>query len=141
VRLFYEVFDFRRASAGDFDELFRRHAAPGFELRLPAAYPDLENQRGLDALNALFRMFKEIWDEWRHEPEAWTSEGENVVVLVTLVSRGKESGVEVRTPAVHLWRLREGLVESVEVGTDRDAALASAGLSKDGLKPWPEAAG
>jgi ketosteroid isomerase-like protein len=136
VTLFYEVFDFRRFAAGDFDELFGRYAAPDMELRLPREYPDLEDRKGVQAVSALFRQFEETWDEWRQEPEAWAQQGDTVLVFTSLVARGKGSGAEIATPAAHVWELSGDEVSSVAVHLDRDAALASAGFTPADLRPW-----
>jgi len=131
------MFEFRRVAAGELDDLYAAHAEPDMELHLPVAYPDVEDLVGLAGLKELFRMFQEIWEEWRQEPEAWARQGDTVVVLTTLVARGKGSGAEIATPAAHVWTLADERVKRVEVQPDRDAALHEAGLNPGDLRPWP----
>jgi ketosteroid isomerase-like protein len=125
--------------AGDFDELYERFVAPDMELRLPVGYPDLERSTGYEGMRAMFRMFEQVWDEWRYETESYATAGDTTVVLTILVARGRGSGVEIKTPVAHVWQLRDGLVASVEVQPDRPAALARTGLDEGDLKPFPNA--
>jgi ketosteroid isomerase-like protein len=81
-------------------------------------------QRGIDAYLDSFEVF-------RPEPERIMagSEPGMVLVLARTFVRGKGSGVEVDIPVAHLLTLRDGKVARFEVFTDRDEALAAAGLA------------
>jgi ketosteroid isomerase-like protein len=136
LRRLYPTWEFRRQAAGEFDDVFRALAHPDFEIRLPAAYPDLDEVRGLEGVNALFRGFGQVWDEWRFEPELLFDGGDRAVVYLTLVARGKGSGAETATRGAHLWRLRGERFSRVEVYLDREEALAEAGLTGAQAEPF-----
>jgi len=125
LRRAYAAFDLQRAAAGELDAVFEEMIDPEFELRLPAHYPDLEGARGIEAIKGMLRTIDEVWDEWRLVPERYVEGDGGVVVLVTLISRGQESGAELVTRGAHLWALRKGKLLRNTVFLDRDEALTA----------------
>jgi len=80
-------------------------------VRIPDAYPEgAQVFRGRDGLKRWVASTKEIWDEWRFEPERFLDAGEHVVVLVRVVARGGSSGAVLtgRPP----WACEVGDVEA-----------------------------
>ena len=62
------------------------------------------------------------------ESEEFIDAGDAVVVPVTFHSRGRESGVETITRAVHVYWLRDGRVVRYRQLQSRAAAFQAAGL-------------
>ena len=64
------------------------------------------------------------------EAEEFVTIHNRVVVLTRYHGRGKGSGAEVDVTGAHLWVMRDGRAESMMVFSDRDKALAAAGLPR-----------
>jgi ketosteroid isomerase-like protein len=91
---------------------------------MPDAYPEgAQVFRGREGLKRWGDSTKEIWDEWRFEPERFLDAGDQVVVLVRVVARGGASGVSLDRETAHLWRLGDGRVTRCEAYLDRSEAL------------------
>jgi len=71
-------------------------------------------------------------EEVRAEPEKFLNAGDQVVVLVRYSGRGKASGIEVRGAVVdaHVWTLREGKVQKLQMYQGTEKALEAVGLSE-----------
>ena len=113
---------------GDFSrrELFD----PDIEGVWAAELPDPHVDRGVEAFFASSREWLSAWEGFRLEAEAFLPAEDKVVVLVVLRGRGRGSGVEVATPAAHVWTMRLGKAVRVEAYMDRARALEAAGLSE-----------
>jgi uncharacterized protein len=68
------------------------------------------------------------WEYWRCEAEEFLSAGDRVVVLTRYRGTGRE-GIELESPAAHVWTMRDGKATRLEVFIDRGRALRSAGLN------------
>jgi ketosteroid isomerase-like protein len=64
--------------------------------------------RGIDELATNLRRLFESFEDLRFEPEQFVDLGEQVLVIVTVRARGRESGIEVEDRYGHLWTLRGG---------------------------------
>ncbi len=60
-------------------------------------------------------------------PEEYIGLGDNVVVVVRFVDRGRESGVPIDERLCHVWTVREGKAVRMAVHSDREEALRAAG--------------
>jgi ketosteroid isomerase-like protein len=120
----------RRDSEGAADRLVRELVDEGFELRLPESYPEgAQVFRGRDGLKRWTAKTREIWDEWRFEPEQFIQADDGLVlVLVHLVAEGCLSGVRLERDTAHVWALEDGKVTRCEVYLDRAEALDALGL-------------
>jgi ketosteroid isomerase-like protein len=79
--------------------------------------------RGRAGLKRWVDSTREVWDEWRFEPERFLDAGDQVVVLVRVVARGGSSGVSLERETAHLWILRDRRATRCEVYLDRSEAL------------------
>jgi ketosteroid isomerase-like protein len=61
---------------------------------------------------------QEYWDDFRITPDEFIDGGDTVVVLSHIEARGKETGNQVKVPAVHIFRMRDGTVTRVQALTD-----------------------
>ncbi len=116
-----------RWNAGD--PAFDRYASD-VEWDLSHWAPDLgEPAHGHDEVRRLFARFLGVWDEVHLEPGEFIDCGDNIVVCVTVQTRGRGSGVPVTLELAHLFTLRDGLVtRHVQYG-DRESALRTAGAA------------
>jgi len=89
-----------------------------------------DEYRGRTGLNRLIAEVREVWDEFRLQPEKFFAEGDQVVVFVRALGRGKESGVPVSVQSAWLVGLRDGKITSLRLYRDRLKALEAAGLSE-----------
>jgi uncharacterized protein len=102
---------------------------PEIEIHDPPLTPDARVYRGHDGLREAMRNVELAFEEVRFEAEEFLDAGDDVVVLVRMVGRGKGSGVNVDARIAHLWNFRDGKGVRVRV-LERDEALAAAGLSE-----------
>jgi ketosteroid isomerase-like protein len=133
VQRSYRVLEeLREAKPGALERAFREYFDEGLEVRIPDAYPEgAQVFRGREGLKRWVDSTREIWDEWRFEPERFLDAGDRVVVLVRVVARGGSSGVSLDRETAHLWTLRDGRVTRCEVYLDRSEALEAARLPSD----------
>jgi ketosteroid isomerase-like protein len=121
--------ELREAEPGALDHVLRAYFDEGFELRLPAVYPEGEQVfRGREGLKRWIAVTKEVWDEWRFEPGRFLDAGDHVVTLVRVVARGGTSGVPLDRETAHLWTLRDARVLRCTIYLDRSEALEAVGL-------------
>jgi ketosteroid isomerase-like protein len=124
--------ELQEAEPGTLDHVLRDYIDEGFELRPPPVYPEGEQVfRGQEGLKRWIAVTKEVWDEWRFEPERFLDAGDHVVALVRVVARGGSSGVRVDRETAHLWTLRDARVTRCTVYLDRSEALEAVGLRSD----------
>jgi ketosteroid isomerase-like protein len=128
-RLLEELQD---AKPGALDRTFRDYFHEGFELRPPAIYPEgAQVFLGREGLQRWIAITREIWGEWRFEPERLIDAGDRVVALVRVIARGGVSGVPLDRETAHLWTLGDGRVTRCKVYLDRSEALEVVGLRGD----------
>ena len=128
VERLYEFFA-RRAV----EPAFPTYAAPEFEIRVPALYPDTPSSfRGRKGVEEWIAMVDEVWAEWRFEPKRYLDAGSDIVVLARLIAEARASGVHLERDVAHVWTLDKGRATSIQAYLDRDEALKAAGLSV-----WP----
>jgi ketosteroid isomerase-like protein len=77
---------------------------------------------------AAMREWLRGWENWRCEAEEFLSAGDRVVVLTRYRGTGRE-GIELESPAAHVWTMRDGKATRLDVFVDRGRALRSAGLN------------
>jgi ketosteroid isomerase-like protein len=129
VRRSYRLLgELREAKPCALEHAFQECFDEGLEVRIPDAYPEgAQVFRGREGLKRWVASTREIWDEWRFEPERFLDAGDQVVVLVRVVARGGSSGVSLDRETAHLWTLRDRRVTRCEVFLDRSEALEAVG--------------
>jgi ketosteroid isomerase-like protein len=88
--------------------------------------PDARTYHGRPAVRAYLESILHNWEWIRFEPRAVRELGDVIVVECRLSGRGRTSGVDVDAELVHVWRLEDLRVHSIETYFDRAAALAAA---------------
>ena len=76
-----------------------------------------------------FDEYFEVWERLDLRPEEIIDTGDELIVFVHEVARGKESGIVVETDTATISTFREGMVVRVRAFMDRSQALEAAGLS------------
>jgi ketosteroid isomerase-like protein len=84
---------------------------------------------GLDGAKQIRTAWLEAWAEHRLEVEEMLEAGEELVVTIQIVSRGRESGVEVDVRLYGHMRVRDGKVAYLYEHVDRADALRAAGIT------------
>jgi nicotinate-nucleotide pyrophosphorylase (carboxylating) len=111
--------------AGAWPEVYGSEMSWGWSDEFPeihGTYSDPEAAR--DRL----RRWLSPWEDWRVVAEEFVTIQNRVVILARYHGRGKVSGAEVDVTGAHVWVMRGGKAESIMVFSDRNKALAAAGL-------------
>jgi ketosteroid isomerase-like protein len=103
---------------------------PEIEYVNPAGAVEPGTRRGLSEFGMAVEKTLEGWETWQMEPEAFTSFGDQVAVVVRYRARGRGSGVEVEGRESALWTLRDGKVVRYAWFHEPEDALEAAGLSE-----------
>jgi len=128
-RAYQTIEDLFADRPGALDGAFRDRLDERFVLLLPATYPEgARLLRGRDGLKRWVATTKEVWAEWRFEPERFIPAGDQVVALVRVVARGALSGVPLVRETAHVWTVEDGRVTRCEVYLDRSEGIEAAGL-------------
>ena len=77
-----------------------------------------------------FDEYFEAWERLDLRPEEIIDTGEELIVFVHEVARGKESGIVLETDTASISTFRDGMVVRVRGFMDRSQALEAAGLSE-----------
>jgi ketosteroid isomerase-like protein len=84
--------------------------------------------RGHDGVRQLWSDVRNVFDEFRNDPERFFESGDQVVVFVRFTGCGRVSGAAVEASVAHLFTFRDGLVASVRTYEDRVDALRAAAM-------------
>ena len=93
--------------------------------------PDAGVYRGHDGFREWLSNWGESWDEWWvDDVEFRAGSNSQVIALFKIVTRGKESGIEINRDDAIVYRLDAGKIVRAEYFNRQDAALEAAGLSE-----------
>ena len=95
-----------------------------------AAIPGADVHRGREAVSRHFEQWFDAWEEIEYTPEEVLDKGDRVVVVIRRRGKGKGSGVEVSDQVIHVYTVRSEKIVRFEGFSDKDEALAAAGLSE-----------
>jgi ketosteroid isomerase-like protein len=119
----------------DADALFRRLSSDVAWMPTvgPAGPP--RSYRGHDGVHAFFAYLEERWETWNIRLESLQDLGDSVLVQGSVEARDRR-GEPLRFMGSWIWRVRDGLVESMQgfphMGDALTAEAAPAGLSASG---------
>ena len=122
VRRAYEAVDAR-----DIDEL-KAMTTPDLILRASPAI-DGKVHHGPEGIGEIFQAIHDRWREFHFEPLEFYEAGNRVLVLGTMLTKGKEEDGFAST-AGQVWTLEDGKVVSVEAYLDTESAIRAAGLTR-----------
>lgn len=124
VRPIYESWGVGDWSAGP--ELY----GPGMVWSWSDDFPDIAGVYHRPEENKALRSWLSGWERWRCEAEDFLASDDRVVVF-TRYRGGSRDGMELETPAAHVWTMRDGVGARLDVYLDRERALRAAGLGSD----------
>jgi ketosteroid isomerase-like protein len=104
------------------DEVLREFAHPDIELDLTANVFNPARYEGYEGFRAFNRQVAEVWTSFRMDPVEVLEAGDEIVVIVRARGLGRGSGVEVDAMAAAVCRLRDGLIVSLRIEPDVEAA-------------------
>ncbi len=124
---------FRRGTAayndGDWDAALAM-MDPNVEFDLSRVMPEMERYRGYEGVKAFWRMLRDVWGEFRTDPEEIIDGGDKLFTRNRLRGTGITSGVATEDVLYQVLTLRDGRPVLVEFFRDRSEALEAAGLSE-----------
>jgi ketosteroid isomerase-like protein len=115
----------------DAREVLFESLAPEIEFHEDPRFPEAGTHRGIDAVRDYLNRFAESFDELSFEAQEFVDLGDDrVLVLLSLITRGRGSGARVEASPGWIVTARDGLVVRVDAFLDRPEALEAAGVSE-----------
>jgi ketosteroid isomerase-like protein len=93
-------------------------------------WPEQQVYEGVEGAGAFISTWLETWENWELEVESLLDGGDKVVALVRQHGTSKAAGMPVEMSFAQVFTLRDGKQSRMEMYSDRDEALAAAGLSE-----------
>ena len=122
LRVGYEALD-----RGDV-EVVAAFIHPQAEMRDRPEIPDATTYVGWDGVLLSLQASRETFEDFHFVPERFLENGDKIVVIITMIGKGRASGVPVEERIAHLWTIRDGLGVSLQAYTNPADALEAAGL-------------
>jgi ketosteroid isomerase-like protein len=119
--------------AEDFDSV-RTMIHPDLEVHEWPEGPDQRVYHGVDGIFRAREEWSKAWEELRSETLGYVDAGDRVLVLMRTIGEGKGSRIEIEVDNFGVYTIRDSKVAKVEYFTDREAALAAAGLTEDQIR-------
>jgi ketosteroid isomerase-like protein len=119
----------RRTGPGEPEPRLFELLSPEMNLDMSRRTFNPEVYEGHDGLRRFRREMDEVWEEFLITPEQMIDAGETVVVIESLRSRGRGSGVETRSRSASVWTVRDGQVIKMAMYRDPQEALKAVGAA------------
>ena len=74
------------------------------------------------------------WEYIRAEPIRFVEAGDRVFAFIRSIGKGRGSSIEVELDTFGVYTIRDSKVTRVQYFTDREAALAAAGLTEEQIR-------
>jgi uncharacterized protein len=116
-----------RLNEGDIDGLIAL-CDGDFELDMSARLVNPDIYRGHEGIRRFYGEVRDVWEEFRWEPQHFLEADNKVVVLVHSHGRGRGSGLEMARDAAMVWTVRDGRAVSVRFYIEQTKALESVRL-------------
>lgn len=100
-----------------------------FELDMSERVFNPATYEGHDGIRRFYSEVREIWEDFRWEPEELHEASEQVVALLRSRGRGRGSGLEIDRRIAMVWTLRGEKAIAMRLYVDRDEAMRTVGLS------------
>jgi ketosteroid isomerase-like protein len=115
------------------EAIFER-LAPDFRVHDRASSPDRETRYGREGIKELFESYMEAFDALRLEPEEFIDRGDQVVVSLYQLARGKGSGARVVSRIAHVWTMQDGAAVDLQIFSDKETALETLQAEEGGAE-------
>ena len=73
---------------------------------------------GRDSIRQMLEGLTEPWESFRPSPDEFIEQGDTVVVLGHTEATVKGGGQDIKVPFVHIFRMRDGKAERIQILTD-----------------------
>jgi uncharacterized protein len=93
-------------------------------------WPEQQVYEGFEGTRAFLATWVDAWDDWELEVESLLDAGDRVVAFVRQHGTSKEAGLPIDMSFAQVWTLRDGKLSRMDMYSDRDEALADAGISE-----------
>jgi ketosteroid isomerase-like protein len=93
-------------------------------------WPEQQVYEGADGVDAFMSGWVSAWDDWELHQEELRGAGDKVVALMRQRGRSKAGGGPIEMCFAMVFTMRDGKESRMEMYSDRDEALAAAGLSE-----------
>lgn len=123
-----------RLNEGDIDGLIAL-CDGDFELDMSARLVNPETYRGHEGIRRFYGEVRDVWEEFRWDPQQLLDADDKVVVLVHSHGRGRGSGLEIARDAAMVWTVRDGRAVSVRFYIEQSKALEAVRLSEQAIGP------
>jgi ketosteroid isomerase-like protein len=101
---------------------------PELDLYSPPEVANSGRFHGHEGYLTWVRTWLDAWDDFTITPVEFIPAGpDDVVAVVDISGRGKESGIPVQMRLAYLYTVREGKATRFHLHLDRESALAAAG--------------
>jgi uncharacterized protein len=115
-------------NAGDVEGLIEL-CDQDFEIDMEERVFNPATYRGHDGIRRFYGEVREVWAEYRWDPEELIDREDQVVALLHAQGRGRGSGVEIDRRVAMVWTLGGTKALAVRFYVDRAEALRAAGLT------------
>ena len=78
---------------------------------------------GKDKILEMLGGIQEDWEDFQATPDEFIDAGDTVIVLGHISGKHKESGKDLKTPFVHVWRMSDGKAKRVQALLDTHEVL------------------
>jgi ketosteroid isomerase-like protein len=112
-------------------EVVREIYAEDVEWMAAREDPDATTHVGVDAIQAYFTQWVEMFEDVEFEATEVIDAGDRVFAWIRIAGRGAASGIPVGMEQSQVWIFRDGKVARVEEYFDRREGLRAAGLPED----------
>jgi uncharacterized protein len=114
----YEAF-----RSGDM-KVVRALLRPDVTVEVHTERPDIGSDvyHGHDGFFANFAELQDVFEDLVVEPGEIEDRGERILVACHVAGRGKGSGVAIEARIYHVWTLRDGMAERLEIFSDEGQA-------------------
>jgi ketosteroid isomerase-like protein len=102
---------------------------PDAEYHAAREDPDVAVHQGIDAIRRQFASWVDAYPDLKIEILEARDSGDQVFLWVRFIGHGASSGIPLEMEMAHVYTLREGKAARVVEFSDREQALAAAGLS------------
>ena len=93
-------------------------------------WPEQQVYEGVEGAGVFLKEWSDAWEDWEIEVEALRDGGDKIVALMRQRGTSKGAGMPVEMSFAQVFTIRDGKQARMEMYSDRDEALASAGLSR-----------
>jgi ketosteroid isomerase-like protein len=93
-------------------------------------WPEQQVYEGVEGARSFVADWREAWDDWQLDVEAFHDAGDKVVAVVHQLGRSKTTGLPVDMSFAQVFTIRDGKQTRMEMYADPHEALKAVGLEE-----------